>query len=332
MSTDVIDFIKKDESECVDFEISKHGETKSGNKFIRFNAHFRFGKNTFFSTYWKPGGEDEISERNIKALVFISHGFAEYLNYSYEEVARYWATKLGSDEDGGGGCLVFGHDHVGHGRSSGKRAGATKMQEYVNPIIAHIEAVKEWYPGDEELPVYLVGHSMGALISLFLLFECQSMFSGFVALTPLVDLDTDMISPIKRFLAVHSPALCSPLQLGSFSCELMTRDIKKVKRIKKDNLFWHGGTTSGHDGLLISSCEVATDNLFKITIPLLVFQGEKDEYENPEGAKMMFEEVASVDKDFITYPEACHHLLIELEEVKLDVFNKTLQWMSQRLS
>ena len=97
-------------------------------------------------------------------------------------------------------------------------------------------------------------------------------------------------------------------------------------------MFWYGGTKGGHDGLLISSCEVAIKNLYTITLPILVLQGEKDEYENPEGAKAMFEGVASEVKEFVTYPKALHHLLILHDDVKLDVFNKPLEWMSRRLS
>ena len=78
----------------------------------------------------------------------------------------------------GNGCLVMGHDHVGHGRTTaGERAFVNEMDDYVDPVIAHIEAVQNWNNcGGGQLPVFLVGHSMGGLISLHTLFKKQSLF------------------------------------------------------------------------------------------------------------------------------------------------------------
>ena len=102
--------------------------------------------------------------------------------------------------------------------------------------------------------------------------------------------------------------------------------------MNEDTFFWHGGSTVGHDALLIRSCETVIKNLQKITLPLLVMHGEDDEYENPKGAKALFDGAVSEDKLFISYPKALHHLLIEVEKIKLGVFEKTLEWMSRHLS
>ena len=56
----------------------------------------------FFATYYWP--------HKPKALVFISHGYGEYLSDSYDELCRELASK---------GILAFGHDHTGHGRTGG---------------------------------------------------------------------------------------------------------------------------------------------------------------------------------------------------------------------
>ena len=102
-----------------------------------------------------------------------------------------------------------------------------------------------------------------------------------------------------------------------------------IKKMKDDRLLWHGESTVGHDALLIRSCEIAFKKLVKISLPILVLHGEDDEYENPKGAKAMFDRVVSEDKRFISYPKALHHLLIEIDQIKLDVFAKTLEWMSR---
>jgi len=113
-----------------------------------------------------------ISEGSINALVFICHGYCEYIEESYKELGRQLSLQLGE------GSLVFGHDHIGHGRTTvGDRALVNEMNEFVDPIIAHVEAVQNWANcGGGNLPVFPVGHSMGGLISLLTLFKKQNLF------------------------------------------------------------------------------------------------------------------------------------------------------------
>ena len=172
---DVINFVKNPGLSDINFEVIE--TYKQGNKsFSKLSARFQFGQRygdkTFFATYWKPGEGLDIAEASINALVFISHGYAEYVGEAYDQVAKLWSSQLG------GGCLVFGHDHVGHGRTTaGDRVLVTEMDEFVDPIVAHVEAVQKWKNcGDGKLPVFLVGHSMGGLISLCTLFKRQSLF------------------------------------------------------------------------------------------------------------------------------------------------------------
>ena len=84
----------------------------------------------------------------------------------------------------GSGLLVFGHDHVGHGRSGGERAqvrlnkefnkGAflqiSDFQDYTEPLLAHCKEMKEMHP---DLPLFVVGLSLGGLIALLSVFEAQ---------------------------------------------------------------------------------------------------------------------------------------------------------------
>ena len=173
-----IEFLRKSESPTAGIQLDtveplKHNDKPLTKLSARFHFGNAYGDKTFYATYWKPEHGEDISEDSINALVFICHGYAEYLCNDYDEIATLCATQLG------GGCLVFGHDHVGHGRTTaGDRVQAKSMDEFVDPIIAHIEAVQQWENcGKGTLPVFLVGHSLGGLISLFTLFKKQEMFS-----------------------------------------------------------------------------------------------------------------------------------------------------------
>ena len=82
-------------------------------------------------------------------LVVLVHGYGEHIG-RYEHVAQALVAR---------GSAVVGPDHVGHGRSDGERA----LVKDFEPIVDDLRAVVEDARGD--LPVVMVGHSMGGLIA-----------------------------------------------------------------------------------------------------------------------------------------------------------------------
>jgi alpha-beta hydrolase superfamily lysophospholipase len=64
---------------------------------------------------------------------------------------------------------------------------------------------------------------------------------------------------------------------------------------------------------------------------LLVLQGEKDKLVVPAGAKMIVDKASSNDKQYKEYPDALHHLLVELDDVKTDVQKTIFDWIARRL-
>ena len=172
---------------------------------VRQSTTFSFKENNFFATYWRK------KDTEPKNVIFLVHGYGEYINFAWHPMARYKTCNLPKnslinyssilfdirylvDECG---SLVVSHDHVGHGRSSGTRVHVESMDEYVDPVVAHLEYVRQHYPS---LKVFLYGHSMGGLISLFTIFKKQEWFSGFVACGPLVMVDPDLATPFLRLV------------------------------------------------------------------------------------------------------------------------------------
>src|SRR3954452_18460229 len=82
-------------------------------------------------------------------LVVLVHGYGEHIG-RYEHVAQALAPR---------GSAVVGPDHVGHGRSDAEQA----LVEDFEPVVDDLRAVVQDARGD--LPIVMVGHSMGGLIA-----------------------------------------------------------------------------------------------------------------------------------------------------------------------
>lgn len=106
------------------------------------------GRSTVHYTVWKP-------DCNPEAMVQISHGMCEYVD-RYDEVARYLCER---------GYIVFGNDHIGHGRSAendedlGFFAEADGDLYVVRDLYALNQLMKKTY---RSLPTILLGHSFGS--------------------------------------------------------------------------------------------------------------------------------------------------------------------------
>src|ERR671939_362125 len=84
-----------------------------------------------------------------KRLVVLVHGYGEHIG-RYEHVAEALTAR---------GSTVLGPDHIGRGRSPGERALVESFESIVDDVRGVVQAERG------ELPVVMVGHSMGGLIA-----------------------------------------------------------------------------------------------------------------------------------------------------------------------
>ncbi|KAG9408413.1 hypothetical protein AC1031_021651 [Aphanomyces cochlioides] len=139
----------------------------AGYRQYRFNADRKLWLRT---RWWLPPANTEW-----KGVVFIVHGYNEHI-----ERYHYCGTKLAEN-----GYAVFGIDHQGHGLSEGERLYVERFEHYEQDYIefvrdtlaltsdsAHVKESMMHFPDGlklASLPRFLLGHSMGSLISLQLI-------------------------------------------------------------------------------------------------------------------------------------------------------------------
>src|SRR5262245_10939872 len=106
-----------------------------------------------FSRSWRPAGP-------ARAVVAIVHGFNSHSGY-YGWVAD---RLIGED------LVVYALDLRGRGRSDGERFYVERMADYVTDVETMMAVVKE---REQPLPVFLLGHSAGGVVSCLYTLEHQ---------------------------------------------------------------------------------------------------------------------------------------------------------------
>jgi alpha-beta hydrolase superfamily lysophospholipase len=107
-----------------------------------------------------------------KAVVQLSHGLAEHAG-RYDRLA----TALN-----GAGYLVYAHDHPGHG-GTGEAAGSLGSFGAAGwaGLVADVATVGRWIGGQHpELPLFLLGHSMGSFALQQVIVDRSDLWSGVV--------------------------------------------------------------------------------------------------------------------------------------------------------
>uniref|UniRef100_A0A3B4YVR8 Monoglyceride lipase n=1 Tax=Seriola lalandi dorsalis TaxID=1841481 RepID=A0A3B4YVR8_SERLL len=252
------------------------------------------------------------------ALVFVAHGAGEHCG-PYDEVAQRLKELS---------LLVFAHDHVGHGQSEGDRMNIKDFQVYIRDALQHVDLMRSRHP---ELPVYIVGHSMGGAISILTASERPSDFAGVVLIAPMVQMNPDSATPFKVFLAKVLNHMLPSLTLGSIESKWVSRDKTKVEAYDADELNFHGGVRVSFGMQLMGAAARIEREIPSISWPFLLLHGDADKLCDIRGSKMMYEKAASSDKKLKVYEGGYHALHHDLPEVAESVLKEVTGWITERL-
>jgi len=212
---------------------------------------------------------------------------------------------------------VYGIDHLGHGRSDGPRVYVERFNDFTDPLKSYFDMVRGWQP---DSPIFLIGHSMGGLISAAYLLEHQAELTGAVLSAPSIKV-SDSISSITIFFARLLSRLAPRFPLARLKADGVSRDQGVVKAYVRDPLVHAGKVTARLGAELLTTMQQVSVEAPRISLPILIVQGEQDSIVEPEGAQMLFDSVNSADKEIKFYDGLYHELFNEPEhrEVLCDV-------------
>ena len=203
---------------------------------------------------------------------------------------------------------VHSCDLRGHGRSGGQRAYLDSWADYRGDVAGLLRIVHRDEP---ELPVFLVGNSLGGLIALEYALHSPDGLSGVVAVAPplgKVGVHPGLMA-LGRVLSRVWPrfSLDLDMDLGNLS-----RDPVAAAELTGDPLFHRRGTArlSPEVTAAIARVQARGDRL---RVPLLLMHGSADRMVPPDGTRRFATRTAGPGRTFLEYPDAYHALFADLD-------------------
>jgi alpha-beta hydrolase superfamily lysophospholipase len=221
-------------------------------------------------------------------LIVLVHGYGEHIG-RYEHLARALAAQ---------GSTVVGPDHVGHGRSEGEPA----LVEDFEAIVDDLRAVVRETRGD--LPVVMVGHSMGGLIATRYAQRHRADLAGLVLSGPAVGLAPVM----EGWLAAPEPP-SDPIDPA-----VLSRDPAVGEAYAADPLVYHGGWKRP-----TLAAFVAADRAIPVgptfgDLPLLYVHGGDDQLVPVDLARPVVDRLAGPDTEVHVLEGARHEVFNETDK------------------
>jgi alpha-beta hydrolase superfamily lysophospholipase len=212
-------------------------------------------------------------------------------------------------------------DLRGYGNSGGIRGDST-LVEMQNDIVTLLKEV------DAEIPLFLIAHSMGCMISSsFLMNNPDLNISGVILQAPLTGPPKHVhLDPVKIFLANF---------LGQNLPELMLSARINPTCLTKKAVILKYFLTSTKSFPILGTRQITNllqffihykYNVKSFEYPVLVHLGGEDSVVNNDFTKKMYEQFGSEDKQMFEYEGAFHDL--HVEDCSKEMFKNTINWIN----
>lgn len=248
-----------------------------------------------------------------RALLLV-HGLAEHSG-RYERMAAWFAER---------GCAVHAYDHRGHGRSEGRRGHLRDFEEYLDDLAAMLERVRAQHPN---LPIILVGHSMGGLVVAAFVRERRSDIAAAVTSGAALQISEDLpgwMLPAARILGRLLPRL---RMKNAIDPEGLSRDPEVVRAYVADPLVFDKITTS-LASQIFEAIQRTASGAKDVRLPMLMLHGGADPICPVAGSRAFHAELDATRSALRIYPELRHEIFNEPEREQ--VFEDLLAWVRER--
>jgi len=250
------------------------------------------------------------SVENAKATIIITHGIAEHSG-RYQEI-----TDVLNRE----GFNVVRYDIRGHGQSQGKRGALKSYHQTIDDL--HEIVLDEKKKSD--LKIFLIGHSMGALIVNMYGVKYHDVEGIISSAAP-----SNFIKDVLPFRFVGYKWLGFLAKKTNFADDQLSR-IKAVEEAYiNDPLNLKKFYFSLAGNMFVSGVRYLNKNIKNQQTPILILHGSADKIVPVEFSKRLVELIPHNQKSLIIYQDSYHEIFNDLDREK--VFNDVIAWLKERV-
>jgi len=266
------------------------------------------GKTRLYYQAWAPDGKPAA----VMAMVHGTPGHGGMMHHYGEGIAPR-------------GTAVYALDLRGHGKSDGPRGYVNSWSEFRADLDALLEMIRGRHAG---LPLFVMGHSMGAVVVLDSVLRAPAGIDGVIATAAaLGKLSIPSYQfTMARILSRLAPRTGIPVD-NDHTHSL--RDPEMIAVYQADPLRFQKGTARLAVEFM-DAVDWVNAHASDLRLPLLMLHGGADILASPEGSRAFFAKVPGPDKEYKEYPGALHELYNDFgwQKVVADVAG----WLERELA
>ncbi|MBI5143512.1 MAG: lysophospholipase [Candidatus Omnitrophica bacterium] len=250
-----------------------------------------------------------------KAIILLVHGLGAHSG-RWEFLADFFLKNNISS---------YALELKGFGETEGLRGHIDSFNIYFDDIRSLYNIIKKENPHQK---VFLLGESMGAIISFLTAIYEPGLFDGLICISPAFQsrLELAPFDYIKIFL----PLFYNPKKQFDmpFTSEMCTRDIDYQKVMDSDKREHRLATSKLLFGIAVAQARAYLLR-GRLKIPVLFLIAGEDKLVDPGASTNVFKGLKAKDRTLIPYPGMYHALSIDIgREI---VFEDILKWLEPRI-
>ena len=261
-------------------------------------------------------GQSWLPDRDLRSVVVISHGLGEH-GGRYAGLAARLVDR---------GHAVYAIDHRGHGRSTGERANIDRFSYLVSDLSAFVGRAQREHP---DLPVFLLGHSMGGAVAFASALRIHATLKGLVLSAPALAAG-QAVSPFKASLL----NVLSRFRPGAAALTLpptaVSRDPEVVRAYEADPLVHHGPIPARTIAELLEAMANFPAAAPALKVPVLVQHGMADTLVPLAATRPVYETMGNPRLRALRYYERLYHEVYN-EPERDTVIGDLERWLDSHL-
>ncbi len=266
------------------------------------------GMPELFLRAWEP-------EKTVRAVMVLIHGLGEHSGRYGGDFASFYTKS---------GLAILAPDLPGHGQTKGKRGHIAQTAMFLDYLDLLVGEANRRYPGK---PLFIYGHSMGGLITLWYTLDRHPQTAGVIVTSPAIAIHDPVPGPKKVMAQIMDKLMPAFSMENGLAANLLSRDPQVVQAYKDDPLV-HSRISARLGLMMIGQGQWIFAHAPENQNNLLAMIGSEEGIVSKDAVDQFCKIAPRVT--YKVWPNLFHEIHNEAE--KQEVFDFTLDWIDKAMA